>query len=77
MRIRMFRMSVTGRVVSATVVVLDEPLPEGAAVRVNLCDEEGFELSAEAEDELLESISQADRGESVPIEQVLRSLKNR
>ena len=69
--------SVTGRVVSDTVVVLDEPLPKGAAVRVDLCDEEGFELSPEAEDELLESIAQGDRGESVPIEEVLRSLKNR
>jgi len=34
-----------------------------------------FELDAEAEAELLESIAEADRGELIPAEEVLRKLR--
>ena len=37
---------------------------------------ETFELDAAAEAELLESIAEADRGETVPAEEVLRALRN-
>ena len=36
-----------------------------------------FELDAEAEAELLESIAEADRGELIPAEEVLRKLRER
>ena len=38
--------------------------------------DETFELDAEAEAELLESLAEADRGELIPAEQVLAKLRN-
>ncbi len=38
-------------------------------------DDDEFELTPEMEAELEESIAQADRGEGVPLEQVLRDLR--
>jgi hypothetical protein len=67
----------SGRVVSGKVVVEGEPLPEGAVVTVLAREaDESFELDAEAEAELLESIAEADRGETVTAEEVLRALRN-
>jgi hypothetical protein len=67
----------SGRVVSGKVVVEGEPLPEGAVVTVLAREaDESFELDAAAEAELLESIAEADRGETVPAEEVLRALRN-
>jgi len=67
-----------GKVVSGHVVVGGEPLPEGALVTVLVREaDETFELDAAAEAELLESIAQADRGQLIPAEDVLRKLRNR
>ncbi len=67
----------SGKVVSGQVVVEGEPLPEGALVTVLAREEdETFELDPAAEAELLESIAQADRGELIPAEEVLRKLRN-
>jgi len=67
----------SGRVVSGKIVVDGEPLPDGAVVTVLAREaDETFELDAAAEAELLESIAEADRGETVPAEEVLRALRN-
>ncbi|HVT05106.1 MAG TPA: hypothetical protein VHL58_17215 [Thermoanaerobaculia bacterium] len=69
---------VPGRVVSGQVIVDGESLPEGALVTVLAREsDETFEMDAAAEAELLESIAQADRGELIPAEDVLRKLRNR
>jgi predicted transcriptional regulator len=63
-------------VVSGHVEVEGEPLPEGTVVTLLTREEdETFELDAEAEAELLESIAEADRGELIPAEEVLRKLR--
>lgn len=69
------------RVFSAKVrggaLVTDEAidLPEGATVTVVAEDDRGsFELSAEDEGRLLESIEEADRGEVVSADELLRRL---
>ena len=66
-----------GRVVSGQIVVEGEPLPDGALVTVLSREaDETFELDADAEAELLESLAEADRGELIPAEQVLARLRN-
>ena len=66
----------TGTVVDGKVVVEGETLPEGSTVTVLLReDDEAFELTPEEEDELLESISEIERGEFVSGEQVLERLR--
>jgi hypothetical protein len=68
----------TGKVVDGKVVIEGAPLEEGASVTVLARDEEsGFTLSAEEEAELLLSIAEADRGETVPAEEVLERLRRR
>ncbi|OGI42875.1 MAG: hypothetical protein A2150_02895 [Candidatus Muproteobacteria bacterium RBG_16_64_11] len=65
----------TGKVVSGKVVVEGEPLDEGAIVTVLAPeDSETFELSPEAEAALLVAIGEADRGEVVGGDEVLRKL---
>jgi hypothetical protein len=67
----------SGKVVSGQVIVEGESLPEGSVVTVLAREEdETFQLDASAEAELLESIGQADRGELIPAEEVLRKLRN-
>jgi len=67
----------SGKVVNGQVVVEAE-LPEGAEVTLLALDgEETFEVDAELEAVLLESIAQADRGETIPGEQLLRELRSR
>lgn len=68
----------SGRVVGGNVVIEGEPLPEGAIVTV-LAREgaETFELDPGDEAELLESITEADRGELISAEDVLRRLQRR
>lgn len=52
-------------------------MPDGAVVTVLAREaDETFELDDAAEAELLESIAEADRGETVPAEEVLRALRN-
>ena len=68
----------TGNVVDGKVVVDGEPLEEGASVTVLARDgEKGFTLSPEEEAELLLSIAEADRGETVSAEEVLAKLARR
>ena len=65
-----------GRVVSGHVVLEGEPLPDGALVTVLSREgDETFELDAAAEAELLESLAEADRGELMPAEEILRRLR--
>lgn len=68
----------TGKVVEGKVVVEGASLEEGSVVTV-LARERGetFELSPEEEAELLLSIAEADRGETLSGEQVLQSLPHR
>lgn len=68
----------SGRVVAGKIEVDGEPLPEGTVVTVLTREaDETFELDAAAEAELLASLAEADRGETVPAEEVLRALRNR
>lgn len=65
----------TGKVVQGKVVVDGPPLKEGSTVTVLARDpEESFRLSPEEEAELLLSIEEADRGETVSLEEVLAKL---
>ena len=67
----------SGRVVEGKIVVDGDPLPEGATVTVLTREgDESFVLDAEAEAELLESIAEANRGDVVRAEDVLRALRN-
>lgn len=54
-------------------VVVDEPLPEGTEVTVVVAaaGDESFDLDEEQIAALRESIVQADRGELVPLDEVL------
>ena len=68
----------TGKVVGGKVVVDGAPLEEGASVTVLARDSEsGFTLSPEEEAELLLSIAEADRGETITAEEVLEKLARR
>lgn len=67
----------SGKVVSGQIIVEGEPLPDGVAVTVLARDaDESFELDAAAEAELLLSLAEADRGELVPAEDVLRVFRD-
>ncbi len=66
----------TGVVVEGKVVVEGEALAEGSTVTVVLRDdEEVFDLTPAEEEELLESITQIERGEFVTGEQLLERLR--
>ena len=66
-----------GRVVEGKIVGDGDPLPEGTAVTILARDgDESFVLDAAAEAELLASIAEGNRGETVPAEDVLRGLRN-
>jgi hypothetical protein len=68
----------SGRVVEGKIVVDGDPLPEGTTVTVLTREgDESFVLDAAAEAELLESIAEADRQDVVPLEDVLRALRDR
>jgi redox-sensitive bicupin YhaK (pirin superfamily) len=65
----------TGKVVEGKVVVEGVTLEEGSLVTVLARDrEQTFQLSADEEAELLLSIAEADRGETLSGEEVLASL---
>lgn len=67
----------SGKVVAGRIVLEGEPLPDGAVVTVLARDrDESFELDAAAEAELLLSIAEADRGELIPAEDVLRTFQD-
>jgi hypothetical protein len=68
----------TGKVVGGKVVIDGAPLEEGASVTVLARDDEnGFSLSSEDEAELLLSIAEADRGETISAEELLAKLAHR
>ena len=69
----------TGKVVGGKVVVEGVTLEEGTSVTVLAKDDEGgFTLTPEEEEaELLLSIAEADRGETVSAEEVLAKLAHR
>jgi hypothetical protein len=67
----------SGRVVAGR-VELDGELPEGAAVTVlALYGDETFEADPDTEKMLLEAIAQCDRGETIPLAQLLGELRSR
>ena len=67
----------SGKVVAGKIIVDGEPLPDGTVVTVlSREDDETFTLDPAAEAELLESMAEGDRGETVPVEEVLRALRN-
>lgn len=64
-----------GTVVGGKIIVEGEALPEGSVVTVLARDsDETFEVPAELEAELLESIAQADRAETISAEELLRRI---
>ena len=68
----------SGRVVAGKIVVDGDPLPEGTTVTVLAREgDESFVLGVAAEAELLESMAEGDRGETVPAEDVVQALRNR
>ena len=68
----------SGRVIDGRVQLDDAELPEGAAVTVLFPEgDETFEADPETERMLLESIAQSERGQTVPLEQVLAELRSR
>jgi hypothetical protein len=67
----------SGKVVGGMVVV-EGDLPEGADVTLLALDgEEEFEVGAELEAVLLESIAQGRRGETISAEDLLREMRSR
>lgn len=67
----------SGKIVNGQVVI-DADLPEGADVTLLALDgEETFEVDAELEAVLLESIAQGERGETISAEQLLSELRAR
>jgi hypothetical protein len=68
----------TGKVVDGKVVLEGVSLEEGTLVTVLAKDEDrGFDLTPEQEAELLLSIAEADRRETVSAEEVLAKLARR
>jgi hypothetical protein len=66
----------TGIVVGGKVVVEGDPLPEGTVVTILARDaDETFEVPPELEAELLESIAQADRGETISADELIERLR--
>ena len=63
-----------GKVVNGSIVVEGESLDEGAVVTVLVSDEHTFTLSVEDEAILLESMAQADRGELIDAQDVLKRI---
>ncbi len=65
----------TGKVIEGKVVVEGLPLEEGSVATVLARESsERFHLTAEEEAELLLSIGEADRGETVSLEEALTGL---
>ena len=66
----------TGIVVGGKVVVEGDPLPEGTVVAILARDaDETFEVPPELEADLLESMAQADRGETISADEVIERLR--
>ena len=66
----------TGTVIGGKVIVDGEPLPEGAVVTILAREaDESFEVPPELEAELLASIAEADRGETISANELLERLR--
>lgn len=66
----------TGTVIGGKIVVNGEPLPEGTVVTILAREaNETFEVPPEMEAELLESIAEADRGDTISADQLLERLR--
>ena len=66
----------TGTVIDGKVIVDGEQLPEGAIVTILAREaDESFEVPPELEAELLESIAEADRGETITADELLERLR--
>jgi hypothetical protein len=66
----------TGTVVGGKIVVEGDPLPEGAVVTIIARQaDETFEVPPGLEPELLESLAQAARGETISAEEMLKRLR--
>ncbi len=66
----------TGTVVGGKIVVEGDPLPEGAIVTILAREaDETFEVPPELEAELLESIAQAERGETISADELIERLR--
>jgi hypothetical protein len=66
----------TGKVIAGKVVVDGLPLHEGETVTVIKQDaEEAVHLSPEQEEELLEAIAEADRGDTISAEELFARLR--
>ena len=63
-----------GKVVDGRIIVEGEALDEGSVVTVLVSDEKTFTLTEEEETVLLESIAQANRGELLDVDDVLKRL---
>ncbi|MEP7305725.1 MAG: hypothetical protein ABJA98_09425 [Acidobacteriota bacterium] len=67
----------SGKVVGGR-VELDSELPEGASVTVLAPEgDETFEADPETERMLLDAIAQCERGETIPLTQLLSELRDR
>ncbi|HEV2854797.1 MAG TPA: hypothetical protein VHC97_18530 [Thermoanaerobaculia bacterium] len=67
----------TGRVTAGKIVVEGEPFEEGSLVTVMALDsDEAVQLSPEEEADLLEALAEADAGDFISGEQVLRELRD-
>ena len=67
----------TGKVIDGRVVVEGTAFDEGAVVTILARDDdETFDLSPEQEAELLIAIAEAERGEVIPADQLLKKLRH-
>ena len=66
----------SGKVVRGR-IELDAALPEGASVTVIASDDDTFDADDATEKMLLESIAQCERGQTVPLKQVLADLRTK
>ncbi|MCG3189757.1 MAG: hypothetical protein LKCHEGNO_02255 [Burkholderiaceae bacterium] len=67
----------TGTVVDGKVVVSGDPLPEGTVVTVLSREPGEFTVPPELESELLASLAEADRGETISADELLGRLRRR
>ena len=67
----------SGTVVDGKIVMEGDALPEGTIVTILARETDGtFVVPPELEAELLESMAEADRGETIPADDFLRTLRH-
>jgi len=67
----------TGTVVAGQIVVEGEPFADGTVVTILAREaDENFDVPPELELDLLESIAQADQGQTFPADELLRRLRH-